>query len=166
MYREAEAQRIMELMDELQYDPEFKYLSVGIITFYSGQEQVLLRMAKEKGYILENNEIHPDYKFVINKNGQKTDKERFRIGTVDSFQGKEFDVVILSTVRSNDKRIYGFLEREQRLNVAFSRAQKLLIIVGDAEMYTVPQAENKVRGLFEIYNNICSNSGCEYGTTI
>lgn len=54
-------------------------------------------------------------------------------GTVDAFQGREFDCVILSCVCSNRKRDIGFLANDQRLCVAFSRARKLLITVADSE---------------------------------
>lgn len=51
---------------------------------------------------------------------------------VDSFQGQERDVVIYSVTRSNAENNLGFLRSERRINVALSRAQDALIIVGDA----------------------------------
>ena len=60
-------------------------------------------------------------------------RERLRVGTVDSFQGKEFDVVFLSLTRSNNvrgeddaaqRRRYGFLMLENRLCVAMSRQRR------------------------------------------
>jgi len=55
------------------------------------------------------------------------------INTVDGFQGRESDVVIYDVVRSSPGRsTLGFLDEPRRLNVALSRAKKLLIIVGDA----------------------------------
>ena len=100
------------------------------------------------------------------------DKEKFRIGSVDSFQGKEFDIVILSTVRSNsqsredgnEKKVFGFLTLENRLNVAFSRAQKLVIVVGDANMFEDNYAKKYVPGLHEFCTNITKNK--EYGNRI
>ena len=58
------------------------------------------------------------------------------IDTVDAFEGKEADVVILSLVRSNEAQRIGFLKKAQRLNVAASRAQRLLIVVGDIDTIT------------------------------
>ena len=52
------------------------------------------------------------------------------IGTIDSFQGCEKKIIILSTVRSNTKT-FGFLRSSKRLNVALTRAQSLLIIIGN-----------------------------------
>ena len=52
-----------------------------------------------------------------------------RIDTVDAFQGKEADLVILSTVRTSTGRI-GFLQDARRINVALTRAKLGLIVVG------------------------------------
>lgn len=53
------------------------------------------------------------------------------INTVDAFQGRETDIVFYSVVRSNDDGNLGFLKDVRRLNVAFSRARQLLVVVGD-----------------------------------
>lgn len=53
------------------------------------------------------------------------------INTVDAFQGRETDIVFYSIVRSNDNGKLGFLKDVRRLNVAFSRARELLVVVGD-----------------------------------
>ena len=53
------------------------------------------------------------------------------VGTVDSFQGAETDLVIISAVRSNLQKELGFLRDERRLNVAITRAKRGLIVVGD-----------------------------------
>ena len=78
------------------------------------------------------------------------------MGTVDAFQGKEFDVVLLSMTRSNDlaadqpkllRRKYGHLMLENRLCVAMSRQKRLLIVVGDGGMLIGEQAAQAVPGL-------------------
>jgi superfamily I DNA and/or RNA helicase len=53
------------------------------------------------------------------------------VGTVDAFQGREFDAVFLSCVRSGSG--VGFLAMPNRLNVAMSRARRLLVAFGDAK---------------------------------
>lgn len=74
------------------------------------------------------------------------------VSTLDSFQGKEYDIIIFSFTRSSDhnnapfengKRKYskvGFLDDARRLNVAFSRSKKKLILVGNAQTLTDPRS--------------------------
>jgi superfamily I DNA and/or RNA helicase len=74
----------------------------------------------------------------------------FRINTVDRFQGMERNIIIISTVRS-DKQIdlngkeqknnkypfaLGFARELQRVNVGFSRAKRLLIVIGNEKHFS------------------------------
>jgi len=52
--------------------------------------------------------------------------------SIDAFQGREADVVILSMVRSNDRGEVGFSLDPRRFNVAITRAKKLCVVVGDS----------------------------------
>ncbi|MEO1261385.1 MAG: AAA domain-containing protein [Bacteroidota bacterium] len=54
------------------------------------------------------------------------------INTIDAFQGQERDVIYISLVRSNPKCEIGFLSDYRRMNVAMTRAKKLLVMVGDS----------------------------------
>lgn len=58
------------------------------------------------------------------------------ISTLDSFQGMEFDVIVFSFTRSAKNKKVGFLDDVRRLNVAFSRAKKKLILVGNSKTLT------------------------------
>lgn len=67
-----------------------------------------------------------------------------RLNTVDKFQGMERNIIIVSTVRSDKKiengvmipnRDIGFAKSPKRLNVALSRAKRLLIVVGNKNMF-------------------------------
>ena len=53
------------------------------------------------------------------------------VGTIDGYQGREKDVIIINTVRANASGQIGFLKDKRRMNVAMSRARELLIIIGD-----------------------------------
>lgn len=70
------------------------------------------------------------YSDQVNLIGNETDVE---VKTVDGFQGGEKEIIIISTVRSNEKGKIGFLKDLRRLNVAITRAMKKLIIIGNAE---------------------------------
>lgn len=58
------------------------------------------------------------------------------VATVDSFQGREAEAVVLSLVRSNKERRVGFLGDERRLNVAVTRARRHLAVVCDPDTVT------------------------------
>jgi len=55
--------------------------------------------------------------------------------SIDAFQGQEADMVVVSLVRSNSNKEYGFLADARRLNVAFTRARKKLLVVGDSSTW-------------------------------
>jgi ATP-dependent RNA/DNA helicase IGHMBP2 len=55
-----------------------------------------------------------------------------RISTIDSFQGQEKEVIILSLVRSNEDGEIGFLKDYRRMNVAITRAKEKLFVIGDS----------------------------------
>ena len=78
------------------------------------------------------------------------------VGTVDAFQGKEFDIVFLSVTRSNTipaetdddyRRKFGHLVVANRLCVAMSRQRQLLVAVGDQAMFRTDAARAAVPGL-------------------
>ncbi|HOZ78045.1 MAG TPA: AAA domain-containing protein [Ferruginibacter sp.] len=58
--------------------------------------------------------------------------KQMRISTIDSFQGQEKEIIILSLVRSNDDGDIGFLKDYRRMNVAVTRAKEQLFIIGDS----------------------------------
>lgn len=55
------------------------------------------------------------------------------LGSVDGFQGREKEAVIVSLVRSNAEHEVGFLSEKRRLNVAMTRPRRHLCVVGDSE---------------------------------
>lgn len=54
------------------------------------------------------------------------------VASVDSFQGREAEAVVVSTVRSNDRGAVGFLADQRRMNVAVTRARRHVAVVGDS----------------------------------
>ena len=65
------------------------------------------------------------------------DNKQCNVGSVDTWQGREADYIIFSTVRTNH---LGFLSNPNRMNVALSRARHGLIILGNTE--TLSQDNN------------------------
>lgn len=87
-------------------------LSIGVIAAYGDQTKRLF------------DRLQP--------NSRRWQGLRLRVATVDAFQGKQDDVLIYSMVRTNSAELR-FISDPRRLNVAFSRAKRLLVIVGHRE---------------------------------
>lgn len=66
--------------------------------------------------------------------------EDVEIATVDSFQGREKEIILISTVRSNNKDQIGFVKDERRMNVMLTRAKRLMIVVGNS--YSLKSSEH------------------------
>lgn len=148
-------------------------LTFGIITFYSAQVTKIWKALENEGIAEKNDDsyyqIIPQYQET--RNNEDKIVERLRIGTVDAFQGKEFDVVFLSLTRSNDLEVnnekmarqkYGFLMLENRLCVAMSRQQRLLITVGDLDMINNKYAPTAIPQLVKFYQLCQSENGKIY----
>lgn len=192
--RECEAEFIVEKIKHYMNLEVGRDLTYGVITFYSAQ----VKMIKKR---------------LIDKLGD--DAKRVRVGSVDAFQGMEFDVIFLSVVRSNDKppkvrvdkkskpaaidyeyldmykdiprknidkssedykkwenyrdkvgmQNYGFLISENRLCVSLSRQKKLLIVVGNGDMFSKDEwsriADVCVPGMSKLYE-LCKREDVIY----
>ncbi|MUG96348.1 AAA family ATPase [Scytonema sp. UIC 10036] len=164
--RPIEAKRIaQELKKLIEHDTRFTF---GIIAFYSAQVTEIWKALCEVGIAEQTDDgiyqIATAYRETRNHEGKII--ERLRVGTVDAFQGKEFDIVFLSMTRSNNinansedlyHKKYGFLMLENRLCVAMSRQQRLLITVGDLEMVKAEAAPTAIRELVAFYE-LCQKS--------
>ena len=88
-------------------------------------------------------------------NEDDNDKEKdniLEIATVDSFQGKEKNFIILSCVRTKE---IGFLEESSRFNVAMTRAKHGLIIVGNLQTFLNTENDNWAALLSYLFYNGC-----------
>ena len=65
--------------------------------------------------------------------GLKETYPELELGSVDGFQGREKEAVIVSLVRSNGEGQVGFLGEKRRLNVAMTRPKRQLCVIGDSE---------------------------------
>jgi helicase required for RNAi-mediated heterochromatin assembly 1 len=86
-------------------------LNITVLTFYNGQRKLILKKLRDQRHLLG---------------------EYFKVVTVDSYQGEENEVVLLSLVRCNIQGKIGFLDVENRVCVALSRAQRGFYLFGDA----------------------------------
>lgn len=149
-------------------------VSIGVITFYSAQALEIMReLEKLRIMVATQHGYEPAEAYRMTADGE----ERLRVGTVDAFQGKEFDVVLLSNVRTSRKKFdnqaldpeqreaqrnarYGFLRLPNRMNVAMSRQRKLLIVVGDLALAEGPEAEEAVPALAAFATLCRGEHGC------
>jgi ATP-dependent RNA/DNA helicase IGHMBP2 len=74
------------------------------------------------------------------------------IDSVDGFQGREKEAVVISLVRSNPKGEIGFLSDVRRMNVALTRARRKLIVVGDSATLSVHPFYKRMIEFFERIN--------------
>lgn len=86
---------------------------IGIITPYEGQRSYLVQFMQFNGPL--HTKLYQDVE----------------VASVDAFQGREKDYIILSCVRANEHQGIGFLNEPRRLNVALTRARYGVIIVGN-----------------------------------
>jgi flavin-binding protein dodecin len=85
-----------------------------------------------------------------------------KVDTVDSYQGKENRIIILSLVRNNDKYQQGFLSSPNRLNVAMSRAMDRLIVVGAMRMWKERNVESPLGKFVELFEKARSKERVGY----
>src|SRR5258708_19933169 len=71
--------------------------------------------------------------------GRRKFKRAVKIDTVDSFEGREEDLVVISLVRSNERGRIGFLRVPNRLNVPISTARRLVACIADSPTLPPPQ---------------------------
>lgn len=89
---------------------------IGIITPYEGQ----------RSYVVSSMQASGTFK--------KEQYKEIEVASVDAFQGREKDYIILTCVRSNDHQGIGFLSDPRRLNVALTRAKYGLVILGNPKV--------------------------------
>ncbi|HEJ2449059.1 TPA: AAA family ATPase [Vibrio cholerae] len=172
--RVSEAKVLAEYVNKWIGSEDGSGLSFGVISFYKAQVFAVYEALQKFG-ITERApdgtwQICQEYRFL--ENGE----ERLRIGTVDAFQGMEFDIVFLSMVRSQDinalpphirneddykkkqQKLFGHLMSENRLCVSMSRQKKVLAIVGDGVLANTQIAVDAVPALKNFYD-LCHEQG-------
>lgn len=120
---QGEVNIIIQLVGDLMLNnPQLDPTDIGIISPYVAQTRLLQDTFElDAGISLE----------PLLGRARAEQVSRVEINTVDGFQGREKDVIILSTVRSNQSGHIGFLTDQRRLNVALTRAKDALLVVGN-----------------------------------
>ncbi|MAH91407.1 MAG: hypothetical protein CMA11_06525 [Euryarchaeota archaeon] len=101
-----EAATVIQIVNDLLSPGDLSPEDIGVISPYAGQVRLIRTMI--------DGEI-----------------EGLEVKSVDGYQGREKEIIVLSTVRANEAGKVGFLSNYRRLNVALTRAKRGLIVVGD-----------------------------------
>lgn len=108
-----EAKRVASYVEDILWNGingiKITQNSIGIISPYACQVRFLRDLLKSRG------------------------RDGIEVGSTEQYQGREKAIMIISTVRSGGNGGVGFLANMKRLNVSVTRAQALMIVVGDAD---------------------------------
>lgn len=137
-WNEAEIELIVAFCGQLGFrEPPDPMLNVAVLSPYTAQRDRLQRQLRKafadglpEGLTVKEGLYRQ----------QSGPAERRFTHTVDSFQGNEADIVIISLTRNNHLRKIGFVKDPKRMNVLLSRAQRLLVLVGSWEFF-----QNQIR---------------------
>ena len=117
---------------------------IGVVTPYEGQRSYIVN------YMQYNGSLKKDlYKEI-------------EVASVDAFQGREKDYIILSCVRSNEHQGIGFLNDPRRLNVALTRAKYGVVILGNPKVLSKVSCTTSHRQYLEYLYGLFS---IHFGTT-
>lgn len=105
----SSVEKLATLLLKAGIEPE----EIGVVTPYEGQRNFLINYLQIHGSM--NKDLY----------------RRMEVASVDAFQGREKDYILVSCVRSNDRAGIGFLGDPRRLNVALTRARYGLVVVGN-----------------------------------
>jgi len=143
LVNEAEAAAVVEVvrgimeskkfLDQVIEDDGDNEPIIGIIAMYSAQRDLIRRKFEQAEWAAGL-------------------RERFTVGTVDSYQGKENRIIVLSVVRNDTNEHIGFLSDPERINVAMSRAKDRLVIVSSSAMWRSRSTTPMKRVLDEVEN--------------
>lgn len=124
---------------------------IGLITMYQGQKR-----------LIEEELSRAEWAAPL--------RDAVRIDTVDSYQGSENSLLILSLVRNNERGLQGFLIDRSRINVALSRAKDRLVIIGAKQMWSGTNAPSALGSVFNYVSQQHTSSPDTYeivdGTTV
>jgi serine/threonine protein kinase len=139
LYNPYEANTVISILNQLYSSDLFvEFLSeksfneppIGVICPYAAQKKYLTREILKKAWPSEFMNL-------------------LKIDTIDSYQGKENEIIIISLTRNDKKITKGFLKYPERINVSLSRAKERLVIIGATRMWDVAPVDMPLRKILE-----------------
>ena len=125
----------LEFIDTAGAEFEEEIESDGESKFNEKEAQLILRLVRDlmdAGVAPEQIGVIAPYAAQVRLIRSRIDSSSVEVDTVDGFQGREKEAILLTMVRSNDRGEIGFLADTRRTNVAMTRARRKLIVVGDS----------------------------------
>ncbi|KAI3405870.2 hypothetical protein KGF56_001478 [Candida oxycetoniae] len=117
-----------QIMDSVKGDSKYNEMELSVVASHVSKLLQSGVKSKDIGVIAP---YAAQVQFLKKKLGPDN---LIEVSTVDGFQGREKEVIILTLVRSNDRRDVGFLSEERRLNVAITRPKRQLCVIGDLQL--------------------------------
>jgi regulator of nonsense transcripts 1 len=115
---------------------------IGIVTPYEGQRSFIVNYMQFSGTM------------------KKELYKEIEVASVDAFQGREKDYIILSCVRSNEHQGIGFLNDPRRLNVALTRAKYGVVILGNPKVLSKVTYQSKSIIQADVFRSILCGIIC------
>ncbi len=153
IYNRCEAEQVIDLLKQISESGQFLTdLSnlkdkddalIGVICMYAEQKR-LIRQKFNQGIWSDG------FKALV------------KIDTVDSYQGKENRIIILSLTRSDKQRSPGFLRTPNRINVAMTRAMDRLLVIGNAEMWKTHNKDKPLGQVVSYMSNMGEDAGYKF----
>ncbi|WP_427144051.1 AAA domain-containing protein [Pseudomonas nitroreducens] len=153
IYNRCEAEQVIDLLKQIsesgQFLTELSNLKdkddalIGVICMYAEQKR-LIRQKFNQGI------WNDGFKALV------------KIDTVDSYQGKENRIIILSLTRSDKQKSPGFLRTPNRINVAMSRAMDRLLIIGNAEMWRIHNKDKPLGQVVSYMSDMGEDAGYKF----
>lgn len=151
LYNSYEANAIIRLLDIIYSSDKFvKMLEkissdeapIGVICPYAAQKRHITQEIAKKAWPTNFSDL-------------------IKVDTVDSYQGKENQIIIVSLTRNDRKLTEGFLKYPERINVSLSRARECLVIIGASRMWEVRPIDMPLRQILDYINK--RKNTMEYG---
>ena len=140
IFNVQEAEECVRVVQKLLLSGDVKNAGdIGIIAPYAAQ----VRAISEEW----NRKVTSDVKLkntsIVEADNPESAKDELEIRSVDGFQGREKEVIVLCTVRNNRQNQLGFVADPRRLNVAITRAKRGLIVLGHRDTLSTDQLWHK-----------------------